>query len=472
MAVDRTTRRVGGRRLDTVRRVLKSLLARIVPAVAALALLLAVPAAAADRGFHAETFILKNGLQVVVFPNHRAPIINHMIWYKVGSADEEKGKSGAAHFLEHLMFKGTPSIAPQEFSKIIARNGGRDNAFTSYDYTAYWQTIASDRLEMLIRMEADRMHNLVLTDALVDPERDVVLEERRMRTDNNPSAKLNEVTLAALFGPRGYGIPVIGYEDEIHKLTRQDEIAFYKAHYAPNNAILLVAGDVDPAKVRELAEKYFGPIEPVEVPPRTRPYSDKIAGPARVERRDPEVQQPQWSRDYLAPSYRAGDTKLAVPLQILAQVLGGNQTSRLYQTLVEQQKLAVDADADYSPTSLGQTTFGVSLTPASGVAMPVLEAAVDKEIARLLDKGITPQELAQAQARLIAANIYSRDTLGTGPRVYGAQLAIGRSIADIDRWPDEVQSVTVEQVNQAAHAVLKTDRAVTSLLLPAKAVGG
>ncbi len=441
----------------------------VVPVLAVLAALTVAFPAAADRGFNAETFTLKNGLQVVVFPNHRAPIINHMIWYRVGSADETKGKSGIAHFLEHLMFKGTPTIPPQEFSKIIARNGGRDNAFTSYDYTAYWQTIAADRLEMVMRMEADRMVNLVLTDDAVNPERTVVLEERSMRTDNKPGAKLNETTLQALFGAKGYGIPVIGYEEEIKQLNRADALAFYKSHYAPNNAILLVAGDVDPVKVKELAEKYFGPIPAVKVPPRTRFYADKIAGSARVERRDVQVKQPEWSRDYLAPSYRAGDTKLALPLLILAQIMGGNQTSRLYLSLVERQKLAVDVDAGYSPTSLGQTSFAFSATPAANVKMPALEAAMDKEIALLLEKGVTAEEVRRAQARLIAANVYARDALGTGPRLYGAQLAIGRTIAEIDRWPEDVQKVTAAQVNQAAKAVLKLDRSVTSLLLPSKA---
>jgi zinc protease len=443
----------------------------LLPVLCALALLAHAVPASADRGFNAETFTLKNGLQVVVFPNHRAPIINHMIWYRVGSADEAKGKSGIAHFLEHLMFKGTPTIAPREFAKIIARNGGRDNAFTSYDYTAYWQTIASDRLEMVMRMEADRMVNLVLTDELVNPERAVVLEERSMRTDNNPSAKLNEATLQALFGLKGYGIPVIGYEQEIQKLNRQDALAFYKSHYAPNNAILLVAGDVEPAKVRELAEKYFGPLAAAKVPPRTRIYADKIAGPARVERRDVQVKQPQWSRDYLAPSYKAGDTRLALPLQILSEIMGGNQTSRLYRSLIEQQKLAVEVDAGYSPASLGQTSFEFSVTPGASATKADVEKAVDKEIALLLDKGVTQEEVERAQARLLAANIYARDALGTGPRLYGAQLAIGRTLEEIDRWPEDLQKVTAAQVNQAARAVLKADRSVTSLLLPAKAVG-
>jgi zinc protease len=455
-----------------VRRVLNTLLAKTMLALLVGVLCLARPALAADDGgFNAETFTLDNGLQVVVFPNHRAPIISHMVWYKVGSVDEAKGKSGIAHFLEHLMFKGTPSIPPQEFSKIIARNGGRDNAFTSYDYTAYWQTIASDRLEMLMRMEADRMHNLVLTDEAVNPERDVVLEERRMRTDNKPAAKLDEAVLEALFGPQSYGIPVIGYEDEIHKLNREDAVAFYKIHYAPNNAILLIAGDVEVAQVKALAEKYFGPLPRSSVPPRTRLYVDKIAGPARIERRDVQVKQTQWTRNYLAPSYRTGDTSLAVPLQVLAEIIGGNQTSRLYRELVERQKLATEADAGYGPSSLGTTTFYLSTAPASGISVEALEAALDQVIAGVVKDGITAEELKRAQSRLIAAYAYARDALGTGPRMYGAQLAIGRTIADIERWPDDVRKVTIADVNRAAGGVLQPEPPVSAGLQPAK-VGG
>jgi zinc protease len=426
---------------------------------------------AAERGFEFKSYILDNGLQVVVFPNSRAPIVNQTLWYRVGSADEPKGVSGIAHFLEHLMFKGTPTIPPGEFSKIVARNGGRDNAFTSADYTGYFQTIAADRLDMVMRMEADRMQNLVLSEDQVLPERDVILEERRSRTDNSPAALLSEVTLEAVYGPEGYGIPIIGYEREMKQLSREDAIAFYKKHYAPNNAILVVAGDVEPEQVRAMAERHFGAYKPAQLEPRTRPFRTSVHGPAYVERRDARVQQAQWSRDFLAPSYKAGETQHAVPLQVLSYVLGGNQNSRLYLELVVKQKIATQAGSWYSPAALGQTTFGLSVTPAAGVTLKTVEEAIEREIARVLEQGVTAEELARAKLQLLATNVYAQDSLTSGARLYGGQLAIGRTLEEIGAWPEQVEAVTAEQVRQSARHVFRTDNHVTSALLPVDKAG-
>lgn len=448
-------------------------MSRLVRVLSFLALLIvAGSASAAERGFTFKSYMLENGLQVVVFPNKRAPIVNQTLWYRVGSADEPKGVSGIAHFLEHLMFKGTPSVPPGEFSKIVARNGGRDNAFTSADYTGYFQTIAADRLDMIMRMEADRMVNLILSDEQVLPERDVILEERRSRTDNSPAALLSEVTAEALYGPEGYGIPIIGYEREMKTLSREDAIAFYRKHYAPNNAILVIAGDVDPEQVRAMAERHFGGFKPATLAPRTRPFRTAIAGPATVERRDERVKQAQWSRDFLAPSYRAGETKHAVPLQVLSYVLGGNQNSRLYRALVVQQKIASQAGSWYSAAALGQTTFSLSATPADGVAIKAVEAAIEAEIAKVLKDGVTAEELARAKLQLLAANIYARDSLTSGARLYGGQLAIGRTVEEIGAWPDQVEAVSVAQVNEAARHVFRADNHVTSTLLPAEPAAG
>lgn len=446
---------------------------RLVRVLSFLALFLAAGSApAAERGFTFKSYMLENGLQVVVFPNNRAPIVNQTLWYRVGSADEPKGVSGIAHFLEHLMFKGTPSVPPGEFSKIVARNGGRDNAFTSADYTGYFQTIAADRLDMIMRMEADRMVNLILSDEQVLPERDVILEERRSRTDNNPAALLSEVTAEALYGPEGYGIPIIGYEREMKKLSREDAIAFYRQHYAPNNAILVIAGDVDPEQVRAMAERHFGGFKPATLAPRTRPFRTTVAGPAYVERRDERVKQAQWSRDFLAPSYRAGETRHAVPLQVLSYVLGGNQNSRLYRELVVRQKIASQAGSWYSPAALGQTTFSMSVTPADGVAMKAVEAAIEAEIAKVLKDGVTAEELARAKLQLLAANTYARDSLTSGARLYGGQLAIGRTVEEIGAWPAQVEAVTLAQVSEAARHVFRVDNHVTSALLPAEPATG
>lgn len=424
---------------------------------------------AAERGFEYKSYTLANGLQVVVFPNHRAPIVNQTLWYRVGSADEPKGVSGIAHFLEHLMFKGTPTVPPGEFSKIVARNGGRDNAFTSSDYTGYFQTVPAGALDMVMRMEADRMTNLILSDKEVLPERDVILEERRSRTDNSPAALLSEATSEALFGPEGYGIPIIGYEREMRTLSRENAIEFYKKHYAPNNAILVVAGDVEPEQVRALAERHFGALKPASLEPRTRPFRSQIHGPAVVERRDARVQQIQWSRDYLAPSYKAGETRHAIPLQVLSYVLGGNQNSRLYRELVVQQKIASQAGSWYSPAALGQTTFSVAATPAASATLDTIKQAIDREIARIAQQGVTAEELERAKLQLLAANTYARDSLTSAARLYGGQLAIGRTLEEINAWPAQIEAVTAEQVRQAAAHVFRADNHVTSILLPAAA---
>ncbi|OHC79188.1 MAG: zinc protease, partial [Rhodospirillales bacterium RIFCSPLOWO2_01_FULL_65_14] len=303
--------------------------------------------------FNPEIFTLKNGMQVVVIENHRAPVVTQMVWYKVGSADEGPGDSGIAHFLEHLMFKGTKKRTPGEYSRILARNGGRENAFTSTDYTAYHQTVAVDRLEMIMEMEADRMTNLVLDEDAVTTERLVVLEERRMRTDNNPSARLQEQVNAALFLNYPYRRPVIGWEHEIKALDRKRVIDFYKRWYAPNNAILVVTGDITADALKPLAEKYYGVIPAGPKIERNRPTEPPQSAARRVALEDPRVRQPSWSRYYLAPSLKVGETKYAYPLEVLSDILGGGATSRLYRTLVVDSKIAVSAGSAYGADDLG-----------------------------------------------------------------------------------------------------------------------
>ncbi|MCW5748402.1 MAG: insulinase family protein [Alphaproteobacteria bacterium] len=414
----------------------------------------------------AHTFELANGLQVIVLPSARAPIVTQMVWYKVGSADEPPGKSGIAHFLEHLMFKGTPNVPAGEFSKVISRVGGRDNAFTSYDYTAYHQTVAADQLDMVMRMEADRMANLIVAEKELLPERDVVLEERRQVVESRPSALLDEVTREALFGRQGYGIPVIGFPQEIRELGVADAKAFYDHHYAPNNAILIVAGDTTVDGVRALADKYYAPIARKDVPARTR--SDAVGDglPRRVERRDRRVTQPEWSRDYLAPSYRMGETQQAYALQVFAQVLGGGQTGRLYRALVLDQKIALDASAGYSAQSLGWASFGVGVSTVPKRSMDEAAAAVQQVIDQTLRDGVSEEDLLRAKRRLLAAAIYARDSLASGPRIYGSTLTTGGGLAEVADWPARIGAVTREQVMSAASAVLVEARSVTSLLLP------
>ena len=425
----------------------------------------AVTPAAAQR-FNAESFTLGNGLQVIVLPNHRVPAVTQMVWYKTGAADDPRGKSGIAHFLEHLMFKGTRVNPGAAFSALIARNGGRDNAFTTEDYTVFHETVATDRLDLAMRLEADRMTGLVLDDAAVLPERDVILEERRMRIDNDPSALLREQLIAGLYLNASYHNPTIGWEHEMRGLGTADALAFYRDWYAPNNATLIVAGDVETAEVRVLAERHFGPLAARSVPPRLRLEEPPHYAAIRLEMKSPRAAQPSWRRFYLAPSYRAGATQHVYALQILAEILAGSADSRLHKALVLDKKLALSVGAGYSPSALGLAEFGVYATPKPGVAIADIEAAVEAELHRLLEHGVEAEEVAQAARRMQASAIYSQDSLSGPANIVGTALAIGRSLDEVAAWPDKLGAVTPAEVAAAARAVLVERNSATGILLP------
>ncbi|MCS0495001.1 insulinase family protein [Ancylobacter sp. MQZ15Z-1] len=419
-------------------------------------------------GSEAAEFTLDNGLQVVVVPDHRAPVVTHMVWYRVGSADEQPGKSGIAHFLEHLMFKGTAEHPAGEFSQVVAKLGGQENAFTSQDYTAYFQRVAKEHLGTVMAFEADRMTGLVLTDEVVLPERDVVLEERRMRTDNDPAAQLSEAAQAAMFVNHPYAHPIIGWEDEIQKLNREDALAFYKRFYTPNNAILVVAGDVEPDEVKKLAEETYGKVQPrAQTAERVRPQEPPPRAARRLTLADPRVGQPNLSRAYLVPSYR-NDKQESVALDVLAQVLGGGSTGRLYRTLVAEKGLAAGAGSWYQSTALDETRFAISASPRPEVTMEALEEALDAVIGDLAANGPGAEELERAKTRLVAEAIYAQDNQATLARIYGAALATGSTPADVSGWPDMVKTVTADEVRDVARRYLLPARSVTTELLPAK----
>jgi zinc protease len=437
------------------------------------ALLLAVlPASPRAAVFDPQTFTLENGLQVVVVTNHRSPVVVHMIWYRAGAADEPPGKSGVAHFLEHLMFRGTKTVPPGEFSRIVARNGGNDNAFTSHDYTGYYQKIAKDRLELVMGLEADRMSNLALDANIVAAEREVILEERRARIDNDPAAMLAEELAATLYLNSPYRIPVIGWEGEIRGLGPADMRAFYRRFYAPNNAILVIAGDVTADEVRPLVEKHYGAIPSRALPPRARPAEPARHASRRLVLKSERVRQPSWRRGYLAPSYLAGGKQHAYALEVLAELLGSGHSSRLYQQLVVKTRLAAFAGAYYDPTAVGRTSFSIHATPAPGVAVEKVAAEVDAVLARLLAEGVDPNEVERAQRRLQASAVYARDRLDSAARILGEALIVGESVEDIESWPQRIGAVTPEQVDAAARAVLLESRAVTGILLPLAPAAG
>lgn len=431
---------------------------------AACLLALAGPALADD----VTTFTLNNGLDVVVIEDHRAPAVTQMVWYRIGAADEPPGHSGIAHFLEHLMFQGTDDMAEGAFSATVEENGGTDNAFTSWDYTAYFQRVAADRLDLMMKMEADRMRDLQLTEDDVTTERQVILEERSQRTDGDPGSLLNEQMAAAQFMNHPYGIPVIGWRHEMAALSRQDALDFYQANYAPNNAILIVAGDVQPDEVRALAEKHYGPLAPSDrIKPRERPQEPPQLAERRLVMQDERVSEPYLVRSYLAPERNPGDQRKAAALTILAELLGGNQTSSvLARNLQFDRKVAVWSAAFYDGTSVDPDTFGLYVSPVPGVSLADAEKAMDEVIAGFLESGPDPAQFARIKTQVRAAEIYGRDSAGGLARLYGQALSVGLTVQDVQDWPEILQSITEDEVMAAAREVLNRDNAVTGWLTP------
>ncbi|KAA5605509.1 insulinase family protein [Roseospira marina] len=436
-------------------------------ALTLLALVLFAPATARAQMFNAETFTLDNGLQVVVVPNHRVPVVTHMVWYKVGAADEPAGKSGIAHLLEHLMFKGTDKIEPGTFSKIVARNGGRDNAFTSSDFTGYYQNIARDRLETVMAMEADRMVNLRLTEDDFQTERAVVTEERLSRTENEPAALLGERMDQALWSVHPYKNPIIGWAHELAALTRADALAFYHRYYAPNNAVVVVAGDITADELRPMAERTYGQVPAApDTPERHRVRDLPPPVDITMTMSNPRVAQASWWRHIIAPSANTEHAELYAPLQVLAELLGGGPVSRLYDRLVVEDGVAVSAGAGYSGRAVDYGTFSLYATPAAGRTPTEVGAAIDAEIARLLADGVTEAEVAGAKTRLKASVVYARDNPFGAARILGTALATGGTVDDVEHWPEAIAAVTPDDVMAAARAVFQGASAATAILQP------
>jgi zinc protease len=412
-------------------------------------------------------FTLTNGLQVVVIPDHRTPVVTQMIWYKVGSADETPGKSGLAHFLEHLMFKGTARHPAGEFSQTVLKVGGNENAFTSTDYTGYFQRVPREQLARMMEFEADRMTGLILKDENVLPERDVVLEEYNMRVANNPEARLTEQIMAALYLNHPYGRPVIGWHQEIEKLDREDALAFYRRFYAPNNATLVIAGDVEAADVRPMAERTFGEVAPQPAIPaqRLRPQEPTPVAPRTVTLSDARVEQPGLRRYYLVPSATTAAAGESPALDVLAQLMGGGSNSYLYRALVVDHPLADNAGASYQGTALDASQFTISVSPKPGVEFAQIEQVIDRVIADVEQNTARAEDLERVKTQLIAEAIYAQDNQATLARWYGAALTTGLRIDDIRSWPDRIRAVTAEQVREAAQKWLDSKRSVTGYLI-------
>ena len=416
------------------------------------------------------TYTLDNGMDVVVIEDRRAPVVVHMVWYKVGSADEPEGQSGVAHFLEHLMFKGTDMLAPGEFSQVVAANGGSDNAFTSFDYTGYFQRVAADRLDLMMQMEANRMTNLALTPEDISTERRVVLEERAQVTDSNPGALAREQLMAAQYQNHRYGVPIIGWQHEVAQLDMPELTAFYERHYAPNNAVLVVAGDVDPQDVLALAREYYGPIPAnADLPARARPTEPPQRAERRISYVDPRVSQPYLVRSYLAPQRQSGAQDDAAALVYLAELLGGSPfTSELGRALQFDTQTAIYTNASYGGMSLDATTFSFVVLPSEGVSLSDAEAAMDDVITAFLNNDIDPARMEAIRTQLRASEIYALDDAQGLARRYGTALTTGLTVADVQAWPDILQSVTPEQIKDVAARVFDRNSAVTGWIVAAQ----
>lgn len=415
-------------------------------------------------------FMLDNGMQVVVIEDHRSPAVTHMVWYRAGSADEQQGQSGIAHFLEHLMFKATDDLESREFSRIVEENGGSDNAFTSWDYTAYHQRIASDRLGLMMMMEADRMRDLVLDEGEVATERQVILEERAQRTDTSPGGLFNEQLSAATFLNHPYGRPIIGWRHEMEELSLQNARDWYELHYHPNNAILVVAGDATPEEVRALAEEHYGPIPSNPAigtgESRQRPSEPPHTAARHLTFEDPRVANPYVSINFLAPERNAGDQEEAAALTILAEILAGSGfTSVLPREMQLEDERSLFVGAYYGGTSLDTTTFSLINMPLPGTPLEQAEADVLAEVQEFLEEGIDPAQFDRIRFQIEASRIYEEDDAAGLARSYGAALASGLTVADVQAWPDILAATTIEDVMDAARAVFAQEATTTGYLM-------
>ncbi len=409
-----------------------------------------------------ETFTLDNGMDVVVLPDHRAPVVTHMVWYKVGAVDEDPGKSGIAHLFEHVMFKETDDLADGEFDSIISRLGGQKNAFTSWDYTAYYERVAKQHLGKMMELEAERMTDLIIDE---DPEgsfiteRDVVREERRQRIENNPNAILQEQVLAEFWKGHPYEITVIGLMEEVEALTPQDGIDFYRKYYSPENAILVVAGDVTGDEVKALADVHYGQIEPSGLVDGTRKWQDvaPLSETKEMVHRDPKVRQPSWTRYYYATS-SIRDPEFALALDVGLSVLGGGFTSMLYEALVEDQKVAISAGSVAWTSLHDQGPAFLYASPSPGVSMEELETAVMAELTKILEDGFDDEDVERVKNSMAAEAIYARDSQQNMAQIFGGWLAIGGDVNYFVEYPDKVRAVTTEEALEAVRRVFAEDK--------------
>lgn len=432
-----------------------------------LCILFNVQGAFAQNSADITSFTLDNGMEVIVIENHRVPAVSHMLWFKIGGGDDPLGKSGLAHFHEHMMFKGTPNHPTGEYDALISQAGGEQNAFTSYDATGYYVNISKDKLALAMELEADRMRGIVPAEAEVEKEREVIIEERRSRVDNNPSALMAEQMRAALFVHHPYGTPLIGWQHEMSKLSLADVLHFHNSYHKPVNSILILSGDITEAEAKGLTKRYYGDIPKGEISVRNWAVEPMPLAARRVTMRHETVKHPSWQRVWLAPSLVYGDTEQALPLMILAQAMGGGETSYLYQELVEKQKIATSVEADYNPFSIGPEGFAIFVSPVIGVSLEAVEKAAEQALKQLMQQGLDQADIARAKTLLKAESIYAREGISGMARIMGMLRSIGLPVEYFSDWSEKIDAITPQQIQQAAQHLLSDEAHVTGTLQPA-----
>lgn len=414
---------------------------------------------------------LENGMRVIIVPDHRSPVVLHSVWFQAGSVDEAEGVTGIAHMLEHMMFKSTKNRTNEEREKLIQRNGAQENAFTSRDYTAYYQKVAKDRLGLMMDQEADRMVNLALTDEVFQPERKVVLEERQLRTESNPVNRFYEKLVSKHFGKHPYEHPVIGWREDIEGYKLQDNLDWYNTHYAPNNATMILVGDITLDEALPMVKKHYGDLKPAETPKRKLPEQPLREEEVRFVEVDKDVQVPLFVQFYRAPSAQAkvagihGDTADAPALEVLADILGGGQTSRLYKALVTEQKIADSASSGYDETGAGESSIDVYAQPKPDVTLDRIEKAVDDVIAELLKKGVTEDEVSRSIMALKSSHVYGQDDLFNTVYRLGLWLMAGGDTKGYNAYIGKVESVTKGDVLRVAKKYFVKQHRTTGLLV-------
>jgi len=428
------------------------------------AFLFSVASAASEKATFEKT--LANGLRIIVKEDRRAPVAVHMVWYRAGSIDEKDGTSGVAHVLEHMMFKGTKTLKAGEFNRRVAEAGGRDNAFTSLDFTAYFQIVPKEALAEMMRLEADRMANLLIKPEEFASEIQVVMEERRLRTEDNPQARVHEALHAATFMAHPYRRPVIGWMNDLENMTWQDARDWYRAWYAPNNAYLVVVGDVDPREVFRLAERTYGKLQPRALPVRKPQREPVQTGVRRVTVKAP-AQLPYLVMAWRVPKLvDVEKDREPYALEVLAAALEGNDAARLPKRLVRGEKIAQSAEAGYDATLRGEALFILGGQPAAGRSVADLEAALRGEIRRIQDEGVSEEELKRVKTQVVAAQVYKRDSMMAQAMEIGRMEAVGFSWRDIDKFIDRIKSVTAEEVQAVAKKYFSDDTLTVAVLDP------